>query len=207
LGSELDIIREARRRTLNAGTARFAQVRREGGPDGPADAVVEDGHVDFRSMRVWSHRPARGPGDPRAGDVVWEVGRHFWRASADEPYVEVPLMRHDPDSLIWGSPLWALHALCGAVTCELLGSEVVGDVETERYTCKAGVERAMECNSVRLSLPALPADEFHAQAWLEPGGPMRRVSCTWPTRSGRSSWLQTDFGDFGVAVEHLERPV
>jgi hypothetical protein len=198
---------EARRRTLNAGTARFAQVSREGAPDGRADPVVENGHADFRSLRVWSHRPPRGPDDPRAGDVVWEVGRHFRRSSADEPYLEIPLMRHDPDSLIWGSPLWALHALCGAATCELLGSEVVGDVDTERYACKVGVGRAMECNVVKLSLPALRADEFDAQAWLEPRGPIRRVSCRWPTRSGRSSWLQTDFGEFGIAVDHLERPV
>jgi hypothetical protein len=158
-------------------------------------------------MRVWSHRPARGPDDPRAGDIVWDVGRHFRRSSADEPYLEIPLMNHRPESLIWGSPLWALHALCGATSCAELASELVGEIETERYACKIAVARAMECNVVKLSFPALPADEFDAQTWLESGGPIRRATCTWPTRSGRSNWLQTDFGDFGVAVEHLERPV
>jgi len=92
-------------------------------------------------------------------------------------------MCHASDSLVWGSPLWMLHALCGAKTLEKMTTELVRDIETERFAVTIDVERAQRCNDVVLSLPALDAAEFSAQAWLDPDGLVRRVSGSWPSRS------------------------
>ena len=144
--------------------------------------------------------------------MFWQVGKHYWRATREEPYVEVPLMRHASESPVWGSPLWMLHALCGAKTLEKMTTELVRDIETERFAVTIDVERAQRCNDVVLSLPALDAAEFSAQAWLDPDGLVRRVSGSWPSRSSifrrarRASWVQTEFWDLGVSVDHLDRP-
>jgi hypothetical protein len=140
--------------------------------------------------------------------VFWQVGKHYWRATPEEPYLEVPLMRHDPNTLVWGSPLWILHALSGVKKMQTMTTESVRDVETERLALQIDVESAQRCNDVALGLPAFRAEEFSAEVWLDAGGLVRWVSGRWPSfrRRDRATWVQTEFRDFGVSVDHLDRP-
>jgi hypothetical protein len=197
---------------MDAGTARLSHGRRQGAPDGPVAGREEAGYVDFGHLRVWSHRPATDIDDVKAGDVYWEVGSHYWRPTASEPYVQVPLMRHDGTSIVWGSPLWMLSALCGVTRSEGVAEELVRGTRTQRYALTINVARAQSRGDVPLSLPALDAAEFGAHAWLDGDGVVRRVSGAWPTRSSRivggrrQTWVQTEFWDFGVPVNGLDRP-
>lgn len=206
-----NLITTAQRLTIDAGTSRLTYAEDQSAPDSASAGSGATGRADLRNLRVWLSQAAQSADDAQAGDIYWDVGRHYWRPAGDERYLEVPLFRLGPGSLAWSSPLWTLKALVGVTHCQHLGDEPVRQVSTRHYALAISTEAAQAGNSVALGFPALQTAEFPAHVWVDHDGLIRRVSRTWPKRLRRllrskQTWTTTELWDFGVSLADLEPP-
>lgn len=128
----------------------------------------------------------------------------------------------------FGAPLWLLGALCGAPNdFAVVSEDQVRGVSTTRIRLNLDSGEAERCSPWRLGFPSRrkPTDVFPAEVWLDDAGRVRRMGCDWPSplrgrlaqafsriqprgSIKRTSWITTEFWDFGVevAIPESDRP-
>ena len=142
-------------------------------------------------------------------EQFWDGATLYVRFAPDEDWDELPLLpRPDvsAESVPYNSPLWLLDAL-GTDAAEVVGEDEVRGTSTTRIRLTVGTARAVAASPSGLRLPALPADAFPAEIWVDSDGRIWRMGCTWPTRRlprflrKRSHWITTEMWDFGTNID------
>jgi hypothetical protein len=170
--------------------------------------------IELRARGRWTWEAA----GLHAREVYWHVGTYYSRSDPSEAFAYMPVVGTSADHLVYGTPLWLVHALAGTESAELDPTNGIRGPNGPHLRACVSIAAATSESTVALNLPTRFGRHFAAEVWLDHAGLIFRMSCNWPPRfrllqrRSQAVWNTTELSDFGVSIpdalasEGLEPP-